>query len=52
MSTDDQAMITLTGFDMLSFQNLMNMLVLINEQYTPYMNAGGYIIHKVSLTRG
>jgi hypothetical protein len=52
MSEDNQAMITLTGFDLPSFHYLANLFAPIYEQYTPYMDGDGYIIRKVSMTRG
>ncbi len=52
LSGDDQAMITLTGFDLPSFHYLANLFAPIYEQYTPYMDADGFIIRKVSLARG
>ena len=45
-------MITLTGFDLPSFHCLANLFTPIYEQYTPYMDADGFIIRKVSLARG
>ena len=50
MSRDDQVMITLTGFDLESFHYLLHLFAAY-EQYTPFMDADGYIIWKVSLTR-
>ncbi len=52
LSGDDQVMITLTGFDLPSFHYLANLFAPIYEQYTPYMDADGFIIRKVSLARG
>jgi len=52
-SRDDQATITLTGFDMESFYYLLNLFAPVYEQYTPHMNKEeGFIIRKVSLKRG
>jgi hypothetical protein len=51
-SRDDQAMITLTGFDMESFYYVLNLFAPVYEQYTPHMDKDGFIIRKVSLTRG
>ena len=45
-------MITLTGFDLPSFHYLANLFAPIYEQYTPYLDVDGYIVHKVSMTRG
>jgi hypothetical protein len=45
-------MITLTGFDMESIYYLLNLFAPVYEQYTPHMDKDGFIIRKVSLTRG
>jgi hypothetical protein len=45
-------MITLTGFDLPSFRYLANLFAPLYEHYAPYMDANGFIIRKVSLTRG
>jgi hypothetical protein len=52
MSKDDQAMITLTGFDMWSLHYLSHLLAPVYEQSTSFMDADGFIIRKESLTRG
>ena len=48
-SGDDQAMITLTGFDFRSFHHLLSLFAQLYNQYTPFVNADGFIIQKVSL---
>ncbi len=52
MSGDNQAMITLTRFDLPSFQYLANLFAPIYEQDTPYLDVNGYIVRKFSMTRG
>ena len=49
---DDQAMITLTGFDIESIQYQLHLFTPVHEHYTPFMDADGFLIWKVSLTRG
>jgi len=49
---DDQAMITLTGFDLPSFHFLLNLFAPLYDNYTPFIDKDGYIIQKVSLSRG
>jgi len=45
-------MITLTGFDLPSFDYLANLFAPLYEKYTSYMETDGFIIHKVCLTMG
>ena len=49
---DDQAMITLTGFDLTSFHCLWNLFAPLYDNYSPFVDEDGYIIKKVSLSRG
>jgi hypothetical protein len=51
-SRDDQAMITLTGFGMESFNYLVNLFAPVYDHYSPYVNKDGYIVRKKSLTKG
>ncbi len=49
---DDQTLITLTGFDLNTFNLLLAQFAPVYEQYTPFVDADGFIVRKVSLTRG
>jgi len=49
---DDQAMITLTGFDLNSFNFLLALFAPLYDKYTPFVDANGFIVRKISLTRG
>ena len=45
-------MITLTGFDFRSFHHLLSLFAPLYDRYTPFVNADGFVIKKVSLSRG
>ena len=45
-------MITQTGFDMPSFHFLLNLFTPVYDNYTPFVDKDGFIIQKVSLSRG
>ena len=47
-SQDDQAMITLTGFDVNSFHYLCSVFAPMCETYSPFVNKDGYIVKKRS----
>lgn len=51
-SGDDQAMITLTGFNFCSFYHLLTLFAPLYDEYTPFINKDGFIVRKVSLSRG
>ena len=47
-SQDDQAMITLTGFDVHSFNYLCTLFGPVYDMYSPFLNEDGYIVKKMS----
>ena len=47
-SGDNQAMITLTGFDMDSFHYICNLFAPMYDNYSPFIDANGYIRKKKS----
>lgn len=48
LSADDQAMITLTGFDMASFHYICQLFAPQYDAYSPFTDEDGYIVRKKS----
>jgi hypothetical protein len=46
ISKDDQAMITLTGFDYNSFQYILVLFSPTYDKYSPWIDESGYIVKK------
>lgn len=51
-SRDDQAMITLTGFDMASFKYVCSLFAPFYDNYTPFTDANGHIVKKMKAKGG